>query len=69
LNETLPEIAVPLLPEDGAMALDLQEVFQRAYDAAAYRRSVRYRDGQVVPPLPEKWQRWAADIVTAAATR
>lgn len=63
LNESLPEIAIPLLPDDGAVSLDLQQVFDRSYDAAYYRRSVRYRDAQVVLPLPEKWRKWAADVV------
>jgi hypothetical protein len=62
LNESLPEIAIPLLPDDGEVALDLQEVFQRAYDAAAYRRSVHYCDAQIVPPLSEKWRTSAAEV-------
>ncbi len=43
LDESLPEIAVPLLPGDAAVLLDLQAVFQRTYDAGPYRREIDYR--------------------------
>lgn len=52
LPELLPEIAVPLLPRHGEVALDLQAVFTRCYDAGPYRRRVRYDDPtQIEPPL------------------
>ena len=37
LPEPLPEIAIPLLPGDGAVAVDLQAVFERAYDTGPYK--------------------------------
>ena len=42
LTEPLPEIFVPLLPGDGAVALDLQQVFQRTYEAGPYVREIDY---------------------------
>ncbi len=42
LADRLPEIAVPLLPGDGDVPLDLQAVLDRCYDEANYRRRVRY---------------------------
>jgi hypothetical protein len=58
LPDRLPEIAVPLLPGEGAVPLDLQAVFDRAYDAGPYRRRVRYTD-PAVPPLAPEQQEWA----------
>jgi hypothetical protein len=42
LEDRLPEIAVPLLPGDGSVAVDLQAVFNRCYDSGPYRRLIRY---------------------------
>ena len=58
LAERLPEIAVPLLPNDGAVTLDLQQVFDRAYDAGPYRREVRYADEPLVPPVTPEQADW-----------
>lgn len=58
LEEPLPEIAVPLLPGDGDVPLDLQVVFDRCYDAGPYRRRVRYDPSQIVPPLPAEQLEW-----------
>jgi hypothetical protein len=58
LEEPLPEIAVPLLPGDGTVALDLQAAFNRCYDTGPYSRRVKYQIQRVVPPLPAKKARW-----------
>lgn len=63
VRDLLPEIAVPLLPQHGAVALDLQEVFQRCYDAGPYRRRVRYGAAEIVPPLAEEHAQWAAGLL------
>ena len=36
----LPPLAIPLLPGDPDVTVDLQAVFDRAYDAGPYRREV-----------------------------
>jgi hypothetical protein len=59
LEESLPEIAVPLLPETAAVPLDLQAVFERAYDAGPYKRRLKYEVSRLVPRLPAKQARWA----------
>ncbi len=58
LQEPLPEIAVPLLPGDGDVPLDLQAVFDRCYDAGPYRRRVRYDPSFIVPPLDSDQLEW-----------
>ena len=60
LQDRLPEIAIPLLPGDGDVAIDLQEVFQRSYDAGPYRRRIRYSQTETLPPLDADARQWAA---------
>ena len=58
LQDRLPEIAIPLLPGDGDVAIDLQDVFQRSCDAGPYRRRIRYRQTEPVPPLDAEKGDW-----------
>lgn len=58
LNEPLPQIAIPLLPSDPPVPLDLQAVFHRTYDAGPYRREINYSHDAPVPPLGPAWQSW-----------
>jgi len=58
LRDPLPTIAVPLLPGDGAVALDLQAVFRRTYDAGPYRREIDYREPPPGPELAEADLAW-----------
>src|SRR5262245_32890425 len=46
LPEPLPIVAIPLLPEDPQVPLDLQQVFNRTYDAVGYGRLINYRTGK-----------------------
>lgn len=65
LSDPLPEIAVPLLPEDAAITVDLQNVFNLAYDGGPFRREVLYDEEEPAPPLTEEQQRWAREILQA----
>ncbi len=66
LAEGLPEIAIPLLPGDGEVALDLQAVFDRAYDTGPYRRRIRYAEAEPVPPLRPEDRDWASGLIREA---
>jgi hypothetical protein len=66
MTEPLPEIKVPLLPGDGAVPLDLQVLFQQCYDRGPYRRKVRYRLDELVPPLAAEDRSWAAERLSTA---
>jgi hypothetical protein len=68
LPDPLPEIAVPLLPGDGTVPLDLQAVFNRCYEAGPYRKRVRYTLDRVEPPLPRKRLAWAKQILRTKIT-
>jgi hypothetical protein len=59
LAEPLPVVSVPLLPGDGAVAVDLQAVFTRSYDTGPYAREIDYLRDRPVPPLAPKQARWA----------
>jgi len=63
LSQKLPEIAIPLLPGDDPVTVDLQAVFDRAYDTGPYRRRVRYQDWDLEPPLPAEQRAWAEGLI------
>jgi hypothetical protein len=63
LKEPLATIEVPLLPGDAAIALDLQAVFDRCYDAGPYAREIDYSDSQIVPALDAKQAAWVMEIL------
>jgi hypothetical protein len=64
LDEQMPEIAVPLLPGDGEVGLDLQAVFNHCYDAGPYRRRVQYDPSRLVPPLSGDRLEWVSQVVS-----
>lgn len=66
LPQPLPVIAVPLMPADGDIELDLQAVFQRAYDAGPYQRAVDYRTDKIEPPLTKERSEWMRGILKKA---
>lgn len=58
LEQRLPVLAVPLLPGDAPVPIDLQAVFDRAYDSGPYRRLNPYRGGAVEPALSAEQEQW-----------
>jgi hypothetical protein len=63
MKDKLPEIAVPLLPGDGAVPLDLQIAFDRAYEGGPYRRRVKYAERTPVPPLRPEQMEWVKQVL------
>jgi len=63
LRQKLPEIAIPLLPGDAPVTVDLQAVFARCYDTGPYRRRVRYGEVDPEPPLEPQDREWAKDLI------
>lgn len=66
LAARLPTVAIPLLPGDPTVPLDLQSIFNRCYDAGPYRREVPYQPDGIVPPLRPDQAAWARTILDAA---
>ena len=65
LERSLPEIEVPLLPQDGSISVDLQEVFNRCYDEGPYHRRISYDEEPPVPPLTPEQTEWAQKLLAA----
>jgi hypothetical protein len=63
LAESLPTLEVPLLPGDAPVALDLQAVFNRCYDAGPYHRWVRYATTLPVPSLDRPRTEWVLAVL------
>ncbi len=63
LSEPLPEIAIPLLPGDPAVSLDLQAVFHRTYDARPYQREINYRQDAPIPPFTPAQEAWVRELL------
>ena len=65
LPEPLPEIAIPLLPGDGDVRLDLRAAMNRAYDAGPYFREIDYAKDKITPSLRPPLVKWAKGLVSA----
>jgi hypothetical protein len=63
LGERLPLIAIPLLPGDGSVAVDLQALLDRCYDTGLYQRRVPYGERALVPPLRPEQATWVAQVL------
>ena len=66
VEEHLPPIAIPLLPGDPPVTLDLQAVFDRCHDAGPYSREVHYGEDPIVPALEPDQAAWASQLIRAA---
>jgi Protein of unknown function (DUF4058) len=63
LEEPLATIEVPLLPDDAAVLLDLQAVFNRCYDAGPYAREIDYVPSRIVPAMSASQAAWVEEIL------
>jgi hypothetical protein len=66
MQQKLPTIAIPLLPADGDIEVDLQAIFQRAYDAGPYQRAIDYRADKIDPPLTKAQEEWMRGVLRKA---
>lgn len=57
LRGPLPTVPIPLLPGDPEVPLDLQSVFQAAYESSLYDRRLPY-DQPLLPALPPEDEAW-----------
>src|SRR5262249_33641403 len=68
VRQRLPRIRVPLAKGDADIVLDLQAVFDRAYEEGAYSRWVDYRARPVVA-LPNEDADWADTLLRERGLR
>lgn len=59
LRDALPKINIPLLPGDGEVPVNLQQVFEGTYAAGPYYREIDYKQSVPTPSLSEADQQWA----------
>ncbi len=62
MTQRLPQIAIPLLPGDPDVPLDVQAAFDRAYENGPFRREIEYGKDRIVPRLKPEQAAWAADL-------
>jgi hypothetical protein len=63
VGERLPAVAIPLLPGDPSVHIDLQGLLDRCYDTGLYQRRVPYRNDPPAPPLRPEQTAWVAQIL------
>ena len=59
-------LAIPLLPPDPDVLLDLQAAFDRAYDGGPYRKGIYYGEDPIKPALRPEQTRWVESILRPA---
>jgi hypothetical protein len=69
LSQRLPEIAIPLLPGDPDVPLDLQTAFSQAYDAGPFQREIEYSTDPIRPRLRPEPAEWAAAVIKSRRRR
>lgn len=68
LRRRLPKVRLPLAPDDRDTVVDLQVVFQRAYDLCAFEPPINYTLPMPTDvPLPAEDRNWAEAIARIAA--
>ena len=65
LRERLPRLRIPLAGNDPDVVLDLQAVFEKAYEAGSYADRIHY-DQPCVPSLRADDQAWADQRIAEA---
>ena len=68
LEQRLPRIRVPLEGDDPDASLDVQELFSRCYDEAAYQRRINYQEDPPVRLSPAAGQ-WADALLRERGLR
>lgn len=67
LRHPLPPIAIPLAGDDPDAIVDLQALFNVAYDRAGYDYSLDYRQ-PILPPLSDEDAAWAREIAAGTGS-
>lgn len=62
LRDRLPLVPIPLVAPDPDVTIDLQQIFDRAYDEGRYRRVLNYAARPVAPLSPADVA-WASDRI------
>jgi hypothetical protein len=63
LGGRLPVVAIPLLPGDSSVGVDLQTLLDRCYDTGLYQRRILYAERAPVPPLRPEQAAWVEQVL------
>ena len=63
LQETMPNLKIPLRREDAGAILNLQQVLEQTYDRAGLALTINYSQPPPPPKLTPKDQAWTADVL------
>ncbi len=66
LEQTIPEISIPLKSNEPDLQLDLQTLLTELYSQARYNRRIDYQKPPV-PPFKKDIQPWASDRIAATS--
>lgn len=67
LQQPLPEIAIPLKPQDDAIAIALQTIFEGVCDRGRYHTRIDYSQNPPAPPLAADDQSWLREYLQRQA--
>lgn len=62
MQQAIPLVPIPLLPEDEELVVDLNQILHQLYDRARYDLRIDYRL-PTVPPLDVTDDRWARELL------
>lgn len=68
LPQRLPQIRIPLGPDDEPARIDLQAIVSEAYDRSHYEADFNYQRDPV-PPLPAHYLAWADELLKSQSLR
>jgi hypothetical protein len=69
LFDRLPAVAIPLLPGDPDVPLNLQAVFDQASELGPYFREIEYGRDLIVPRLSTEKAQWVAGVLKTRGRR
>jgi hypothetical protein len=68
IRDRLPTLPIPLAREDDEIRLELQPIFEAAYERGSFWRLLNYR-GEPAPPLATDDRGWAEGLLLEAGLR
>ena len=62
VRESMPDVPIPLKPEDGVVMLPLQACLTAAYDQGSYRKEIDYAQPPKIPLMGTEAD-WAKELL------
>ncbi len=65
LAESIPQVPLPLKPQDPEPWIDLQAILAGVYERAGYAYRLNYRQPMPPPPLSADQQQWVEGVLAS----